>query len=280
MTTINNFYHYEVVHRLLYNNRNISCDKKDVAPLNKQEIKVHRGVRNKILFKVFAPDNSIVSFCDNRVYARVTDRRTSEQILEYRCFPKNNGIVELILDEGTLVDVAEGHYHLSLLVEQYDGSLVPLYTDYDGNIDTVLHVTSQAQQAPIPSEELVDWYPCLVHTPSYGNVTTYRSSAFKAARVKNHIHSMHSFSIHCNNYYSGYLKVYGTLDSNPNADITRGWFTIDVLDLNEDHIAFVNFLGTRIFSFKGNYSWLRFEYQPDPSIENNKVSISKILVRS
>lgn len=251
--------------------------------MNRKAVKVHRGIDNEVLFRALDPNGSPVSVCQMSVYARLIDRQNRTQILERLCYSKEKtGVFVLPLTSGDLADVAPGLYSLALVIkDQSEGTAVEntsvFFTDYESNVALTIEVTDQAQR--IPADSVVvsegDWYENR-HFSDTGFDSVFVSSAIAANRTSNHLNSIHSFSVRAEDF-TGKLAVYGSLDMTPATDTAVGWFTIDAMNLDEDFIEFIEYSGVRMFTFTGNYMWIRFAYEntSDPQVG----SIKEITVR-
>jgi hypothetical protein len=286
-TSTQHLYLYKDVRRLLLKRDRFTNDVMDNAPMNKRPMKLHKGVDNSLQFRVFNPDRTPANICDKSVYARIIDLVTSEIILERKLYNGvAKGFMSLEVLESDLSNVQVGLYKIVLvkadnLITGVIGDYVhtAFYTDYDNNIDLTIEVTDQANRAPKPSIIILegDWTENRFFVVELQDrASRFYSEALPTPRSSGAIGNLHSFSVYADNY-TGKLKVFGTLDQTPNPDIDRGWFNIKVYD-DADFIEFIEYTGTRFFSFEGNYMWLKFVYEPDPS--ENDGSIVKVIARS
>ena len=59
------------------------CLQKDNGPMNKQPLKAHRGIDNRLIFRVLNPDRIPVDVAFNKqVYARIIDPSNNTIVLE------------------------------------------------------------------------------------------------------------------------------------------------------------------------------------------------------
>lgn len=288
--SVNKLYLYDNILRLLLV-RDDLCFCTDNGPMNKRMLKVHKGLDNKLVFRVFDPNRQPVDVCMYSIYARIMSRETEddrELILEKRCYTNSaKGMVFLDLNEGDIANISEGIYNLVIVgQEQFvlntpdEVVVTPFYNDFSQNVSFDLEVTGQAQKDPVKSAIILkdDWIQTQTYDPLIGIVSQYYSSAFKGARVRNHLNGVHSFSIYSSkcNAFSGKLEVLGTLDLTPNPDPNSGWFNIHVMQ-NSDHLKFINFYGTDGFTFTTNCMWIKFRVTPNKDCSGLP---EKILFRS
>lgn len=280
-------YLYKDVRRLLLKRDRFTNDVMDNAPMNKRPMKLHKGVDNELQFRVFNPDRTPANICSKSVYARIINLTNGELLLERKL---HNGVAKgfmsLSVYENDLTDIQVGLYKMVLvksddLVHNIVGDYAntPFYTDYDNNIDMTVEVTDQASRSPRPSIILRDenWTENRFYDPEISDrASRFISSSLPTPRTRGLISNLHSFSVNTDNY-TGKLKVYGTLDLTPNPDLDRGWFEIKVPD-DADYIEFIGFTGTRLFTFEGNYMWLKFVHYPHPT--ENDGNFVKLIERS
>lgn len=246
---------------------------------------------NKISFRVFDPDRkpfNIRGFGD--IYARVTDIQNNTIVLERKARVGSSiGTLHIEFDEGDLTDIPVGKYSMVIYgqdpfisgqigIDEYTSK--PFYTDFDANIKLTLEVTEQGQRDPIPPIEILedDWTP-FRYLPNDQSlpVEAYYSQAINGARVKNHLNSIHTFSIQGDNF-TGNLSIYGTLEQQPAASVEDpAWFRI-FLSATQNTVIMENFTGIDAFTFASNVMWLKFVYTPSTEVEDPGV-LKKLIVR-
>lgn len=265
------------------------CPCKDNAPMNKNPIKAHKGIDNRVIFRALGPDRVPVDVaCDQQVYARIIDPDNRKVVLERLCHQgPAKGIITLDLDAGDLIDVHAGLYEMVLIRTQDFISGVadyyvekPLYTDYDSNVSMELEITEQAFKAPKPSVTLLpeDWTPDIT-IPTFGPpAPSFYSQRIPGGRVQNHKDSVHSFSTYTENF-TGILQIWGTLEETPDPylDATR-WFKIYPSTMSTD-IEFISYTGTQAWTFSANFLWLKFRYFPSTEVLDPGV-MKKLIVRT
>lgn len=280
-------YLYKDVRRLLLKRDRFTNDVMDNAPMNKRPMKLHKGVDNTLHFRVFNPDRTPADVCSTSVYARIIDLDSHELLLERKLHNGTaKGFMSLDIYESDLTDIHVGLYKIVLVKSdnlltgiEGDYTNTPFYTDYSNNIDMTVEVTDQANRSPRSSiiVKPVEWTESrYFNTAINRRDSRFFTEAIPTPRARGMLSNLHSFSVYADNY-TGKLKVFGTLDQTPNPDIDRGWFNIKAYD-DADFIDFIEYTGTRFFSFEGNYMWLKFVYFPDS--ENNTGKIEKLIVRS
>lgn len=289
-TTIHNLYSYDHIHQLLFVDDGQICFMKDNAPMVNNDITIHKGVDNRVVFRVLGPDRSPVNMCQYQLMARVNDTSNGTIVLEK---PVSQGSVKgtlfLELDSGDITDIHAGTYGLVIIATQPFvtgqhelGATIerPLFIDQYSNVSMILNITDQALHDPVPSVVLCesDWtgdsfFP-VYGPPSFG----FYSKAIAGGRVLNHRSSIHTFSTYTENF-TGVLELYGTLDETPTAylDSTR-WFKIYPSTMSQD-IIFTEYTGTQAWAFQCNAMWLKFRYFPSTQVPDPG-KMKKIIFRA
>lgn len=287
-TSFHKVYLYEHVRQLLAVN-DIFCLSKDNGPMNKNPIKCHKGLDNRVIFRVLGPDRSPLDVaCNSEVYARIIDPDNKKVVLEKLCrLGPAKGLVTLELDGGDIVDIHAGLYNMVLIrteefVSNVPGYYVekPLYTDFDSNVAMELEITEQAIKAPQMSVTILpdNWTPDILVPVGAPPRPCFYTGRIPGGRVLNHKESVHSFSTYTENF-TGILEIWGTLEETPDAylDDTK-WFKIHPSTMSTD-VEFVGYTGTQAWTFAANFMWLKFRYFPSQEVLDPGV-MKKLIVRT
>lgn len=251
----------------------------DNAPMNKKFIKAHRGIKNILRFRVFSPERKPVSLCDKLIYARIIDEDTKTIKLERRVTQSfTEGVFDLILDREDLYLIESGYYTLVFLeASEFSKKITGnytftgLFTDFDSNIKTVLHVTDQAEHDPIKTYSITS--EGFIENLEYDSIITmkyskYVSDAVVGPRLNNSISNNITFSTVTDNFH-GKLYVYATLEHTPNPDLSRGWSQVQIED-GVDYLLYDGYTGCQYFNMTGNYMWLKFVVVPNEETSINQ----------
>jgi len=266
------------------------CPCKDNGPMNNTvPLKAHKGLDNKLIFRVLGPDRVPQDIaCDQQVYARVINPENRTVVLEKLCrLGPAKGIITCELDSGDLALIAAGLYEFVLIrtqdfISNVPGYYVekPLYSDMNDNVAMELEITEQAFKAPLPSVTLLpgDWTPDIL-IPTFGPPTPcFYSSRIPGGRVMNHIDSVHSFSTYTENF-TGILEIWGTLEETPDPYLSASrWFKIYPSSMSTD-IEFIGYTGTQAWTFSANFLWLKFRYFPSQEVLDPGI-LKKLIVRA
>lgn len=286
--TFNKLYLYDHVRQLLLVGDTF-CPCRDNAPMNKNPIRVHKGIDNKVIFRALGPDRVPVDIsCAQQVYARIIDPDNKKVVVEKLCrLGPAKGIVTLELDTGDIIDVHAGTYHMVLIrTEQFVSGVSdyyvekPLYTDMDSNVSMELEITEQAFKTPLPSVTILpeNWTPDFTTGPGGIPAPCFYTARIPGSRVQNHKDSVHSFSTYTQNF-TGVLEIWATLEESPDPylDSSR-WFKVHPSTMSTD-IEFIGHTGTQAWTFSANFMWLKFRYFPSRAVLDPG-KLVKLIVRT
>lgn len=286
--TFNKLYMYDYVRQLLAVGDTF-CTCKDNGPMSKNPITAHKGIDNKIMFRVLGPDRVPYDVsCNQQVYARIMDPDNRKIVLEKLCrLGPAKGLVTLELDGGDIASVAPGLYTMVLIrTEDFVAGVAdyyvekPLYSDMNNNVAMEIQITEQAFKAPLNSItfEPTDWTPD-INIPTFGPPTpSFYTGRIPGGRVLNHINSVHSFSTYTQNF-TGILEIWGSLEETPDPyQSSARWFKIYPTSMSTD-IEFIGYTGTQAWTFAANFMWLKFRYIPSTQVLDPG-ALLKLIVRT
>jgi hypothetical protein len=287
--TFHKMYLYDHVWELLAVGDNL-CPCMDNGPMNNNTpLKCHKGIDNKLIFRVLNPDRSpytLPSCCS--VYARIIDPENRMVVLEKLCrIGPAVGLITLELDAGDITDIRPGIFQVVLIrTEQFIAGVndylmeKPLYTDLNDDVAMQLEITEQAFKAPLPSVVIrpENWTKDIL-VPTMGPpAPCFYTSRIPGARVLNHKESVHTFSVYARNL-TGFLEIWGSLEETPDAYLSATrWFKIYPSTLSED-IQFRQYTGTQAWTFSANFMWLKFRFFPSLAVRDPGV-LEKLIVRT
>ena len=265
------------------------CPCKDSGVMNKNPIKAHKGIDNKIIFRALGPDRVPYDIqCGQQVYARIVDSENRAIVLEKLCrLGPAKGIITLELDSGDIVDIHAGVYEMVLIrtenfVTNIPGYYIekPLYSDYNNNISMEIEITEQAFKAPLESITFLpkDWTPDMLQPIMAAPRPCFYTGRIPGARVLNHKESVHSFSTYTENF-TGILEIWGTLEETPDPYLNdMRWFKIYPSSMSQD-IEFIGYTGTQAWTFQANCMWLKFRQFPSQEVLDPGI-LKKLIVRT
>jgi hypothetical protein len=287
-STFNKVYLYDNIRQLLAIGDTF-CNCRDNGPMNNRTMKIHKGVDNKLYFRVLGPDRVPIDVsCNQQVYARLIDPDNRKVVLETLCtLGPAKGLVTVSIDSGDIAFLHAGLYNMVLIRTQDFISNVPdyyierpLFSDYDDNIVLKVEVTEQAFKAPLPSYTILekDWTPDMMIPVMGPPIKCFYTERIPAGRVQNHIDSVHSFSVYTEKAI-GTLEIFGTLEETPDPYLnpTR-WFKIYPSSMSND-IEYRNYTGTQAWTFSANFLWLKFRWIPSQQVLDPG-KLKKLIVRT
>jgi hypothetical protein len=287
--TFHKLYLYDHVYELLAVGDNLCPCNGDNGPMNTTPLKCHKGLDNKLIFRVLNPDRSpfaLQGCCS--VYARIIDPQNRTVVLEKLCrIGPAKGLITLELDAGDIVDIPASTLQLVLIrtqefVQDIPGYYIekPLYSDLNDDVAMQIQITEQAFKAPLPSVTIYpdDWTKDIL-VPTMGPpAPCYYTSRIPGARILNHKESVHTFSVYARNL-TGVLEIWGTLEETPDPYLSATrWFKIFPSTLSED-IQFQQYTGTQAWTFSANFMWLKFRFFPSLAVRDPGV-LEKLIVRT
>lgn len=287
--TFHKMYLYDHVWQLL-SVGDTFCSFKDNGPMNNNtQLKAHKGIDNKLIFRVLGPDRVPQDVaCDQQVYARIIDPDNRMVVLEKLCrLGPAKGIITLELDGGDIALIHAGLYEIVLIRTQDFVSNSPdyyvekpLYSDMNDNVAMQIDITEQAFKAPAPSITILpeNWTPDII-MPTFGPpAPCFYTARIPGGRVLNHIDSVQSFSTYTLNV-TGVLECWGTLEETPTPYLNdKRWFKIFPSSMSQD-IQFIGYTGTQAWTFAANFMWLKFRFFPSQEVLDPGV-LAKLIVRT
>lgn len=286
--TFHKLYLYDHVRQLLAVGDDL-CPIKDNGPMNKQKILVHKGIDNRVAFRVLGPDRVPFDIpCHQQVYVRIIDPDNRKVVLEKLCrIGPAKGLITVELDGGDIATIHAGTYTMVLIrTEPFVAGVPdyyvekPLYSDINSNVSMEIEITEQAFKSPLSSITIApgDWTPDLIIPPTGPIVKSFYSSRIPGGRVLNHTNSVHSFSTFTENF-TGVLEIWGSLEETPDPYLSpMRWFKIHPSSMSND-IEFMSYTGTQAWTFSANFMWLKFRLIPSTYVLDPG-TMKKIIVRT
>lgn len=287
-TTFHKLYLYDHIRQLLVVGDDL-CPIKDNGPMNKNKIRVHKGIDNKVAFRILGPDRTPFDIpCHQQVYARLIDPDNNKVVLEKLCrLGPAKGLVTADLTGGDIATVHAGTYSMVLIrTEDFVTGVSdyyiekPIFSDMDSNISMEIEITEQAFKSPLTSITLTpdDWTPDMTTPASGPLIKSFYSSRIPGGRVLNHTNAVHSFSTYTENF-TGVLEIWGSLEETPDPYLSpTRWFKIHPSSMSND-IEFISYTGTQAWSFSANFMWLKFRLIPSSYVVAPGV-MKKLIVRT
>lgn len=276
-------YFYQNNFDLLWSGSNFFSRKAN-APMNRKIIKLHKGVDNRLNFRVRDQDLKAVDVRNVDVRAKLINVENRELVLnKLMCNTDQKNWVSLCVLEGDLVDVAPGLYEMVIQAENRNEymnteyfSVSPFYTNDVSDVVFAVEVTAHGDAKLLPSVEILKENFTYLQK-DYTSPSWY-TSAIPCNAIRNHRNSVHTFSIYADNF-SGTVEVLGSLSMNPPDSLTE-YFPVQI-EPGTNVITLDKFTGVDAFTFRANLMWVKFRITEDTMIDPlDRGELTKILWRS
>lgn len=245
-------------------------------PMYAKNINLFRGIDNTVEFSIKDSDQQPYTGYANNFLCVITNLYQPGLTLTkylYELDP-GNGIYSLTLTCGELQKWSTGAYNYSVIMQNVDGTQNILYTTLDQEITGVFdlidqpypiqqysyYIGSTVPPTTPPNSTAKDWTMVLYNPIASPPVTDFISSSFAGNGQKNINDALSSFTLNLNNF-TGTFWLQATLDYTPQTD--ADWFNVPIDPLNPNN-NFINFTADsdlHVYSFQGNFIWIRFRYE-------------------
>lgn len=249
---IKNYVYFDpqVIHVTLYEGNKINL------PMYQKHIKLFRGLTNKVTIEIRDSDRKPVRVLNHNIQVFVTSPSNTDLMIskEASIVDERKGLYEFVLFPGEVQNWPAGFYTYSVILQDEDGTETPLFVDLAQNATGTFELIDKPLPAFQPST--------LISPEDFLFINgAYISGRFPGDAQKHYKDSLHSFSVNLTDF-TGKLWVQGSLEEYPTQD--GEYFDIHIGNLAPE-VDYVNFTGIDLFSFTGNYVWIRFKYLPDIS---------------
>lgn len=260
------------------------CDRKANAPMNKKIIKLHKGVDNRLNFRIRDQDLKAVDVRNFDIRAKLINVENRELVInKLLCQSSEKNWVSLSVLEGDLVDVAPGFYELVIQAENRNEymntdyfSVSPFYNNESGDIVFAVEVTAHGDTKLQPSVEISK--ESFTYLQKDYTAPSYYTSAIPCNAIRNHRNSVHTFCLYGDNF-SGTVEVLGSLSINP-PDNLNEYFPVQV-EPGTNVLTFEHFTGIEPYTFRANLMWVKFRITDDTMIDPlDRGELTKIIWRS
>lgn len=220
-------------------------------------LKVYRGVDNKVDFRVMSSDQKKTNIGTASVVFSLVGKETKELILQKDCVIQDatTGMIFVNLSRAELRDIEPGSYQYSLFSEVRtsldDGtysvsSKKPLYIDSQYGVSAVIEIGGDISGEPIESTEVVEF----AERGVYGEVKSYVSSIIDANPETSIPQSWHTFQFKMTNY-TGDITIEGSQSAGGNPHV---WIPVKSFDVSEETSRYEN--------IQGKFNWFRIKHTP------------------
>lgn len=241
-----------------------------------RNIKVFRGVDNKLDIQVRNPDEKKQEITGYTLVFHLVSRETQELLVQKDCVTLDDsstvrGQVYVMLTEAELDNIEPGFYQYSITKELRtnlaDGTYrvterTPLYIDSQYGTIATIEIGHGLRGDPLDSTQVISFNR---HKSFEEDFSTYWISSIIDANPKvTTPQSLHTFQLNTTSYI-GDIVIQGSLSDGGNPNV---WVDLDSFAVNNESILYKN--------VTGKYNWFRVKHTP--SI-NNTGTVDSILYR-
>ncbi len=195
-----------------------------------RNLKVYRGVDNRLDFQVKNGDEKPLPITNLTVVFNMVGVESKELVIQKDCttYDAAKGRATVTLTQAEMEDIAAGHYHYSLFIQDAQGGKRPLYGDSQYGAIGVIDVIDHAYGEPLPSEQ----------SPLRDVSGLKVTDEFDAKPQFNSNSGLHTFAFYSTNYI-GSIAIEGTLDDSAGDT----WVTLEQINLNNKPLSYKNVTG-------------------------------------
>jgi len=223
-----------------------------------RNLKIYRGVGNKIEFKVKNSDQKPATITNRTFVFRLISRETQELLIKKDCVlvDASIGRVYLELSDLELLDIEPAMYQYSLTYEvrnnQGDFYTVtdskPVYVDSQYGVNGIIEILPGISGEPQSSIEIKEFKQYVDPLPENN---FYISGVVQAKSQLVTPDSLHTFQLYFTDF-TGRITLQGSLDQGGDP---QTWADIQAIDYTNATIEYIN--------VTGKYNWFRFKYEPN-----------------
>lgn len=268
----------QLIPRYLYKNQ-VDVISNDIGfvveyrPVYSRNLKVYKGVDNKIQFRMLNPDQKPIDISGDVIEFTAYDDE-KDQVLQYNATVQDDGSTKstkgmfyVTITENDLLNIPSQYLSYTVFQKETCDQRVVSYADRQFGACGHIYVDDCAQPTIRSSQTITTFNP--VGEVWYAGYDSLNKITAQPKINKNEaIHTAQFYTDAVNgNGYVGNVKIQGTLDNQITGQ--NDWYDIDTIafDGTEERPVFNN--------FKGVFSYLRFEADADPTDK-----LLKILVRN
>jgi hypothetical protein len=239
----------------------------EYRPVYSRQLKVYRGIDNKIQFRLLNADQKPIQITSTP-WMVIFDE-SKNKIIERECEvtgdSTTHGLFDFTILENDLLNIKQQYLNYNIYLKNADNSNSVTYSNRNFDSSGIIFIDGNAYPGPKSSAEITNFYVTdNFWTAGTGGVDG--GVEISAEPGLNGNEALHTAAIY-SNLYVGNVEVQVTLDNQISG--LNNWATIST----------VTFDGTETepvpVSFNGIVSYIRFKFDQDPTDK-----ITKILVRN
>lgn len=243
-----------------------------------KNIKIHRGVDNRIDFQVKNSDQKPLSIVGSSLVFVLVDKEQNRLILEKSCEIQSLALGRIFVEIGheELFDIEPGFYNFSLLKENREDvdstehrviKRTPVYVDSNYSATGIIEVLGDLKGNPIKSLEIKEFKQDVPE--NYTEPYTFYSSIISARPELNNGSSMHTFQFYMTDY-NGEVTIQGSLSDGASPNI---WIDInDPITVIGSNLKYKNIVG--------KYNWFRIKHIPNRVSSTAEFVVAQTILNS
>jgi hypothetical protein len=239
----------------------------EYRPVYTRDLKVYRGIENKIQFRLLNADQKPVAIVGTPVFVAFDE--TKNKVLEYFATVTDDGstrdtrgMFEFSIKERDLLSIRQQYLSYNIYLDQGFEQNVLTYANRNFDSAGTIFIDGLSFPGPKPSTVITDFFPVGDEWIA-GNSVSDNIYAYPGV---NGFDALHTVAVYSTGYI-GTIKIQATLENQLSG--TNNWFDVTVLEFDGTETEPV------VANFNGVYRYLRFVLDNDP-----KDTIEKILVRN
>jgi hypothetical protein len=262
----------QLIPRYLVNNRiNLVSSETgfivEYRPVYTRDLKVYRGIDNRIQFRLLNADQKPVIITGTPVFVAFDENNS--KVLEYFATVTDDGstrdtrgMFEVTITERDLLDIRQQYLHYNVYIEDNFEHRTLTYSNRNFDGSGTIYIDGRSFPGPKPSIVVNSFYQVGTEWTAGTNPT----DAIYAYPGTNGFDALHTVAVYSTGYV-GTVRVQATLENQLSG--INDWFDVKEIVLvgNETDPVSVN--------FNGVYNYLRFVFDNDP-----RQTIAQILVRN
>lgn len=239
----------------------------EYRPVYTRELKVYRGIENKLQFRLLNADQKPVTVIGTPIFVAFDENRN--KVLEYNATVTDDGstrdtrgMFEVVITERDLLSIRQQYLHYNIYLEQNFEQRTLTYANRNFDSAGTIYIDGFSFPGPKASTVITTFYP-VGELWIAGNTAADSIFAYPGT---NGLDALNTAAVYSTGY-QGSVKIQATLENQISGQ--NNWFDVEELVLTGTETEPV------VSNFNGVYRYIRFVLDSDPADK-----IQKILVRN
>lgn len=242
-------------------------------PMYNRDIKLFKGIENKVQFSVRDHDRKAYPLRDKDLYLNIINQKLNTKLVKKLwCLDAYKGIFEVIFTESEMRDFEPATYTATVYAKDLEGEEDLLYSGTDWTPVFYIQIVEGVMDVFKPSTTLNPEE--FLHNFYISKQDGQRYDYYVSSRIKADENEYHTASITVKDNFLGTVTMEASMEINP-GDYENDWFTIDTFDWTDENKVKE---GTIQFNQRLNCMWVRFKYTIKSG--NFQGKISEIMYRN